>query len=65
MDHVLPREIPMTDDDAPQVIVCQGPPRCDKECDDAVAAAQTGCVWCERHTLKEDGSWAIQKPAEA
>lgn len=53
------------DDDLPLIVVCQGPPCCDKEGDEAVEAAKAGCVWCERHTLLPDGSWHIQKPSAA
>lgn len=52
-------------EEAPTIVMCQGPPRCDKQGDEAVAQAEAGCLWCERHTLQEDGSWAIQKPVEA
>lgn len=52
-------------DDLPQVIVCQGPPRCDKEGDAAHEAAKAGCAWCERHTLMPNGEWQISKPGNA
>ena len=28
--------------------VCQGPPRCALEDEDAVAAQEAGCIWCRR-----------------
>lgn len=31
-------------DEDPQIIVCQGPPRCDLMGDDAVAAIEAGCA---------------------
>jgi hypothetical protein len=49
----------------PQVIVCQGPPRCMLQDDDAVAAIEAGCVWCRRITVHEDGSETESKPGEA
>ncbi|MER9217887.1 hypothetical protein NKI48_02980 [Mesorhizobium sp. M0644] len=52
-------------DDLPQVIVCQGPPRCDKQGDAAHQAAKAGCIWCERHTLMANGEWQITKPGNA
>ena len=42
--------------DDPQVIVCQGPPRCPLEGDEAVAAQLAGCIWCARITVHADGS---------
>ena len=54
-----------TEDDLPQVTVCQGPPCCEKQGDDAVAEMKAGCVWCERHTLQLDGSWHVHKPGAA
>lgn len=38
------------------VTVCQGPPVCMLEGDEAVAAQKGGCPWCERITVFEDGS---------
>lgn len=54
----------MTDLD-PQVIVCQGPPRCDLEGDEAVAAQMAGCPWCRRITLHDDGSETVTEPGHA
>jgi hypothetical protein len=55
----------MIDEDPPQIVVCQGPPCCDKEGDEAVAQAEAGCIWCERHTLQSNGDWHVQKPGSA
>lgn len=52
-------------DEPPQIIVCQGPPRCDRQGDEAEQAAKAGCVWCERHTLLPSGEWLVEKPARA
>ena len=55
----------LTMDEAPQIVICQGPPCCDLEDDEAVAAQEAGCPWCERHTLLPCGKWVIDKPARA
>lgn len=47
------------------VTVCQGPPACLYEGDEAVAEANRGCLWCEKITLYADGSEAIEKPHES
>jgi hypothetical protein len=49
----------------PQVIICQGPPRCSLEGDEAVAAQEAGCVWCRRITLHEDGTETVTEPSAA
>ena len=46
------------------VIVCQGPPRCTLEGDDAVAAQQGGCAFCKRISVQEDGSETTTEPTE-
>lgn len=51
----------MSDTDEPVVMtICQGPPRCMLEKDDAVRAIKDGCVWCDRCYINSDGSetWA-------
>jgi hypothetical protein len=53
------------DDDAPQVIVCQGPPRCSLEGDEAIAAMEAGCPWCIRDTLLTSGEWHTEQPSVA
>lgn len=44
------------------VIVCQGPPRCDLEGDEAVAAQMAGCQWCRRININDDGSETREGP---
>ena len=45
------------------IIVCQGPPRCDLEDEDACAAQLAGCIWCERITVFADGTEERRGPA--
>lgn len=52
-------------DSPPQVIVCQGPPRCDLEGDDAVNAQIAGRPWCRRITVYPDGREEVKEPGEA
>ena len=47
------------------VWVCQGPPRCQLEGDEAVAAQQAGCVWCRRIIVARDGSERVVEPGHA
>lgn len=54
----------MSDDINGIVTVCQGPPRCDLEGDEAYEVANAGCPWCERITIYADGSESVTKPAE-
>ena len=54
----------MSDRD-PQVIVCQGPPRCMLEGDEAIKAQESGCIWCKRITVHDDGSETTTQPGEA
>lgn len=49
----------------PVVIVCQGPPRCPLEGDEAVAAQEAGCIWCKRITIHADGTETTTEPVEA
>ncbi len=53
------------DEDVGTVTVCQGPPRCLLQGDDAVDAAMFGCVWCKRITVYADGSETVREPVEA
>lgn len=53
------------EDDAVEVIVCQGPPRCELQGADAWRSQKQGCRWCERHTLLPDGKWHVSKPGDA
>jgi hypothetical protein len=56
---------PPDDDDGPTDIwVCQGPPRCAFEGDQAVAAQQGGCQWCKVITVWPDGSETVREPSE-
>lgn len=47
------------------VIVCQGPPRCELEGDEAVKEQESGCPFCERIYIDEFGNERIVKPTEA
>ncbi len=38
------------------IVVCQGPPRCKLTGDAAFAAAQAGCIWCDRFALDLAGN---------
>lgn len=57
----------MTDDEdeRPVIIVCQGPPRCDLQGDEARAAQVAGCPWCKYISVNEDGSATVQEPGNA
>lgn len=54
----------MDSDHDPQVIVCQGPPRCMLQDDEAVKAQQSGCIWCRRITVHKDGTETETGPVE-
>jgi len=45
--------------------VCQGPPRCALEGDDAVAAQQDGCAFCKQVRIDDDGEEMIVEPGNA
>jgi len=49
-------------EDDPCVIVCQGPPVCMLEGDEAVKAAEDGCPWCKRITLHDDMTETVVDP---
>jgi len=51
-------------DDAPEVIVCAGPPTCLLEDDEAIANAQAGCPSCRRIIVRPDGTETeyVKKP---
>jgi len=53
------------DMDPPRVIICQGPPSCLLQDDEAVAAMEAGCVWCRRITLHDDGTETETGPGHA
>ena len=50
-------------DDLAEIIVCQGPPRCDLQGDDAVVRQKDGCVWCQRITVHADGTESTRGPS--
>lgn len=47
------------------IFVCAGPPACTLEGDDAVRAAETGCVWCRVITIQSDGTEIERGPSHA
>jgi hypothetical protein len=49
----------------PQVVVCQGPPVCDLQGDEAEAAMKEGCPWCKVIVLHEDGTETVREPCRA
>ena len=53
----------MNDDD-PCVIVCAGSPVCLLMGDEAITAAQAGCVWCKRIICHPDGSETVIGPPQ-
>ncbi len=55
----------MPGEDLAEIIVCQGPPRCPLNGDDAVAAQKAGCVWCRRITVHSDHSETVKEPGNA
>lgn len=50
-------------DEVTEIVVCQGPPRCHLEDDDAIAAQRAGCVWCERIVIDEFGDEDVSGPS--
>lgn len=53
------------DDDIDTVIVCQGPPRCMLEGDEAVQMQKDGCPWCSRVYVDSLGKSTVVEPGEA
>jgi len=56
----------------PRVFVCQGPPVCELQDEDAVRAQQMraagmkeGCPWCKVITVHPDGSETTEAPGRA
>lgn len=45
--------------------VCQGPPRCLLEGDDAVAAQELGCPFCKQIRIDDDGNETTIEPGTA
>lgn len=52
------------DDDAPLIIVCQGPPVCMLQGDEAEASQRAGCPWCKRIIVHPDGTDTVTDPIE-
>jgi|RhiMethySRZTD1v2_1073278.scaffolds.fasta_scaffold1431299_2 hypothetical protein len=48
----------------PRVIVCQGPPKCLLEDEEAVEAQIAGCPWCRVITIHDDGSETVTEPSK-
>lgn len=46
------------------IFVCQGPPRCDLQGDEAVAAQEAGCPFCKRILLDDQFNETIIEPSE-
>lgn len=55
----------MHDADLGDITICQGPPRCDLQGDEAISAQLAGCPWCKRITIHADHSETTQEPSEA
>jgi len=49
----------------PVIVVCQGPPRCLLDGDEAIAAQARGCYWCRRIIVHADGTETIKEPGRA
>lgn len=49
----------------PEIIVCQGSPRCPLEGVDAIAAQINGCKFCEVIVCHADGTQTVRKISEA
>lgn len=44
------------EDDGAEIIVCQGPPLCDLQSDEAVKNQLAGCPLCKRIVVHADGT---------
>lgn len=44
---------------------CQGPPRCDLQGDEAVAAQEAGCRFCKQIRVADDGTELTIEPGTA
>lgn len=51
--------------DDPMVVVCQGPPACMLEGDEAEAEMEAGCRWCKRIIVHDDGTETVIEPVRA
>jgi hypothetical protein len=47
------------------VWVCQGPPRCDLEGEEAVKAQMNGCMFCRQIRIADDGTETTIQPGNA
>ena len=45
------------------IIICAGPPVCLLMGEDAIAAANSGCPWCSRVTVFDDGTESRTGPS--
>jgi hypothetical protein len=52
-----------SDTDTCRVFVCQGPPACALQDDEAVAAQIEGCPWCRVTTFHADGTITTSEPS--
>lgn len=50
------------DEEPAKIFICQGPPRCNLECDEAIAAMEAGCIWCRVETLTDGGDFTVTEP---
>lgn len=46
-----------------EIVICQGPPRCSLDGDEAYEAQKAGCVWCKRITIDDDGNESSEEPS--
>lgn len=46
----------MNDDEDPEIIVCQGPPLCELQDEEAVKNQLAGCPLCKRIVVHADGT---------
>lgn len=46
-----------------EIVICQGPPRCALEGDEAYEAQVSGCPWCQRLLIDEDGNERMTEPS--
>ena len=47
------------------IFVCQGPPRCDLQGDDAIAAQENDCPFCKKIHIDEQFNETFVEPSEA
>jgi len=51
------------DDGDPIIHVCQGPPACQLQGDAAISAQKSGCPWCKRSIVHDDGTETVLEPS--